>query len=697
MIRVRHLLSLVSISTLALLVLCCATHSGWAQTTSMGTITGLVTDQSNAVVPDATVTVTDVATKEARTISTNEAGRYVFVNLPPGTYNITVSKPGFQKTSIPNDVVAVGMVSTENVTLKVGAETETIEVAASGVELQTLNATVGNQVSGLALNSLPSIARDTSTFLTLQSGISPDGSVAGTAVDQSSFQLDGGENTNDMDGSMSVYTPTYAGDPTGGAANQSNGVAAGATGVMPTPADSVEEFKVNVAGMGADFNSSAGAQVQIVTKRGTDQWHGTGYEYYLDNNLNANTWQNNFNGIPNPSYHYSRFGGAIGGPIIPKRILGGKTYFFANYEGFRFPQSTTIERAVPSAAMRLGLLQFPDANGVTQFYNLNPMPVTYNGVTYAPAQCPAGPCDPRGIGINPLVQQLWNKYMPASNESGCAQSRCDGLNVLGFTANMSIPQSSNFGVARLDHDFGEKWHFMSSYRYYNLTSASTQQVDIGGFFPGDTLGVPKSLSNNPQQPWFFVAGLTGNITNNLTNDIRYSYLRNWWAWGRAGAPVQFPGLGGALEPFGETNSPNQGPVQPYNVNTQQTRTRFWDGQDNMIRDDATWLHGKHMIQFGGMYQHNFNWHERTDNGGGINYYPVYQLGTTSGAGINMSGYVPAGFAGSTRNWGRDYAAMLGIVSVSQIAYTRSGDNLALNPPLTPAQDQGQRAVLQLLR
>ena len=512
----------------------------------MGTITGLVTDQSNAVVPDATVTVRDNATKEMRTITTNSAGRYVFVNLPPGTYDITVSKTGFQKVSIPNDVVAVGMVSTENVTLKVGSDTQTVEVAASGLELQTLNATVGNQVSGLALESLPTIARDTSTFLTLQSGISPDGSVAGAAVDQSSFQLDGGENTNDMDGSMSVYTPSYAGDPTGGAANQSNGVAAGATGVMPTPADSVEEFKVNVAGMGVDFNSSAGAQVQIVTKRGSDQWHGTGYEYYLDNNLNANTWQNNYSGIPNPSFHYNRFGGAVGGPIIPKKILGGKTYFFANYEGFRFPQSTTIEKAVPSAAMRLGLLQFADANGVLQVYNLNPTPVTFNGVTYNPAQCPAGPCDPRGIGINPLVQQLWNKYVPLSNETGCSQSRCDGLNVVGFTANMAIPQSSNFGVARLDHDFGDKWHLMSSYRYYNLTSASNQQVDIGGFFPGDTLGVPRSLSNNPQQPWFLVVGLTGNLSNTWTNDIRYSYLRNWWAWGRAGAPPQFAGLGGAL-------------------------------------------------------------------------------------------------------------------------------------------------------
>ncbi len=531
MTRVRLLWSLVPTTITLALVVCFAAFPAWAQTTSMGTITGLVTDQSNAVVPDAMVVIKDTASSLSRSQTTNSAGRYVFVDVPPGTYDITVTKTGFQKVSIPGDVVAVGMVSTNNVSLKVGTENQTIEVQSSGVELQTLNATVGNQVSGLALESLPTIARDTSTFLTLQSGISPDGSVAGAAVDQSSFQLDGGENTNDMDGSMSVYTPSYAGDPTGGAANQSNGLAAGATGVMPTPADSVEEFKVNVAGMGADFNSSAGAQVQIVTKRGTDSWHGTGYEYYLDNNLNANTWQNNYSGIPNPSFHYNRFGGSIGGPIIPKKVLGGKTYFFANYEGFRFPQATTIEKAVPSAAMRLGLLQFADANGVVQVYNLNPMPVTYNGVTYAPAQCPAGPCDPRGIGIDPIVQQLWNKYVPASNESGCGQSRCDGLNVLGFTANMSVPQSSNFGVARLDHDFGDKWHFMSSYRYYNLTSASNQQVDIGGFFPGDTFGVPASLSNNPQQPWFLVAGITGNITNNFTNDIRYSYLRNWWAVG----------------------------------------------------------------------------------------------------------------------------------------------------------------------
>src|SRR5271166_752948 len=401
MTHIRRSWSYVPLVVITAVLLCCAKLPLCAQTGTLGTMTGVVTDPSGAVVPDATVTIKEKSVSTTQTQTTNSAGRYTFVNLRPGDYQVTITKAGFAKDVIPSDIISVGETSTNNVTLKVGSESQTVEVQSSGVELQTLNATVGNEVSGLSLNSLPSIQRDTSTFLTLQPGISPDGSVAGANVDQSSFQLDGGENTNDMDGSMSVYTPSYAGDPTGGMANQSNGVAAGATGVMPTPADSVEEFKVNIAGQSADFNSSAGAQVIIQTKSGTDQWHGTGYWYYLDNNLNANTWQNNNQGIPNANFHYNRFGGAVGGPIIPKTVLGGKTYFFANYEGFRWPNSTSIEKAVPSAAMKLGLMQIPDASGNVQVYNLNPVPVTFNGTTYSPAQCPgstsagipAGPCD----------------------------------------------------------------------------------------------------------------------------------------------------------------------------------------------------------------------------------------------------------------------------------------------------------------
>src|SRR5439155_25842530 len=134
-------------------------------------------------------------------------------------------------------------------------------------ELQTLNATVGNSVSGDLLQNLPSIGRDAATFVTLQPGVSPDGSVAGAVVDQSTFMLDGGQNTNDMDGSMQVYTPSFGGDPTGGIV--SNQIGGAPTGVMLTSLDSVLEFKVITSNQTSDFNSSAGAHVQCVMWRGT--------------------------------------------------------------------------------------------------------------------------------------------------------------------------------------------------------------------------------------------------------------------------------------------------------------------------------------------------------------------------------------------------------------------------------------------
>jgi carboxypeptidase family protein len=658
-----------------LLSICSVATMGQAANT--GTIAGTVTDPTGAAVVGATVTISDPLTGNSRTTLSNEAGRYIFANVEPAKYNVTINKSGFRQAKFTGQVVTVGSALTLNAALELGSTTEVVEVTASGADLQSLNATVGNTVAGDLLQSMPTIGRDSSTFVTLQPGVSPDGSVAGAVVDQSTFLLDGGQNTNDMDGSMQVYTPSFAGDPTGGIV--ANSIGGAPTGVMPTPLDSIEEFKVNTANQTADFNSSAGAQVQVVTKRGTNTWHGTVYEYYFDNNFNANTWDNNASGTPLPSYHYNRAGASGGGPIIPKSILGGKTYFFANFEGFWWPNSTTVERVVPTATMRAGILTF---GGVQ--YNLN------NGTNCGPSGTAA--CDPRGIGINSLVQQMWNKYMPMPNETGsggggcggfAGSTRCDGLNEQGFKANASSPYTSYFGVTRLDHDFGAKWHFNSSYRYYKLTRHSTSQTDIGGFFPGDTLGTPAILGLRPQQPWYLVAGVTTNITPNTTNDFHASYLRNFWSWADPGGVPQFPQLGGALEPFGEFST---SVLAPYNVNTQSVRTRFWDGQDKFFRDDLTMLKGSHLFTFGGAYQHNFNWHQRSDNGGGINYQPTYQLGDSLGGGlVDFSGTNPASVDAST--WARDSAAVLGIVTDSQIAYTRSGANLALNPPLTHAFDQ----------
>ena len=683
---------------LALLLVVCVGGAlpAWAQSTSTGVVAGSVTDPSGAVVAGASVTLTDSATNIARATITNATGRYIYVDVNPGIYNIAVSKAGFETTKTENQEVKVGASLTANLALQVGGANVVVEVSAVGNELQTMNATVGNTITNLTIDNLPSLGRDVSTFIALQPGVSPDGSVAGTVVDQSGFTLDGGNNTNDMDGSTSVYTKSFAGDPTGGVANQNSigpseggkGVG-GATGVLPTPQDSVEEFKVNTAGQTADFNSSSGSEVKVVTKRGTDAWHGTAYEYYKDNTWSSNSWQNNHNDpiTPIPSFHYSRYGGAIGGPLIPKQVLGGKTYFFFNYEGFNFPNSETIVRNVPSPTLRLGLLT-DDTTGA--LYNLNPTAVTYNGITY-----PGTANDPRKIGINPLVQTIWNKYEPASN-ANCTQTLCDHpaagttSNIQGFSANLAQPTTSKFAVGRLDHDFSSKWHFMSSYRWFELKAAADSQVDIGGFFSGDTLGTPASQSSLPQQAFLWTAGLTTNISTNTTNDLHYSFLRNFWQWKRTGDTAQTPTLGGALEidsgqsaGFGQVND-----LGPYNVDTQNTRNRFWDGHDQMLRDDISMLKGNHLFTFGGTYEHNWDFHQRTDNGGGINNQVVYELGNgTSGSGLAQDIPLCSQAGVTITNCSSLSAAALGIVSIAQVAYTRSGANLTLNPIGSPAFDQ----------
>jgi hypothetical protein len=665
----------VSLAVLIMLLVCIGIAlPALAQSANTGTVVGTVTDPTGAVVDGADVSLTDPSVHSSRSATSNSAGRYIFVDVPPGNYELTFGKQGFStaKTQI---IVQVGLALTVNLALQVGGTNVVVEVSEVGNELQTMNATVGNTIDSVTLDNLPSLGRDVSTFVELQPGVGPDGSVGGAVLDQSYFSLDGGNNSNDMDGSTNVYTNSYAGDPTGGVATQNNlGVGVGGpTGVIPTPQDSVEEFKVNTAGQTADFNSSAGAEVKIVTKRGTNAWHGTAYEYYKDNNWSSNSWQNNYDNIlspgsaPLPSFHYSRYGGAVGGPIIPKEVLGGKTYFFTNYEGFNFPQSVTIERNVPSASLRAGTIIDP-VTGTA--YNLKTI-------------------DPRGIGLNPVVSEIWNKYEPASN-GACVNAYCDGTNVQGFVGDVSTPTTSHFLATRMDHDFSSKWHFTATYHFFKLSTTTTDQIDVGGFFPGDTLGVPAAQSKDPQQAYMLVGALTTNITPNFTNDFHYSFLRNFWQWIRGGDIPQLPGLGGALEMMSGQGAGLNSDIGPFNVNTQQTRTRYWDGHDQMLRDDLSLLKGNHLFQFGATYQHNWNQHQRTDNGGVINYAPVYELGL----GSNGSGMASdLGICGLETNGSPDIqdcpaltAAALGIVSISQVAYTRTGASLTLNPPLTPAED-----------
>ena len=354
----------------------------FGQAISTGTIQGALTDPSGAAVAGATVTLTDIATGSTRSADSNESGRYIFANISPSKYNVSVTKQGFRAIKVPEQELTVGAVLTLDLKLEIGSSTETIEVFAAGATMDTASATVGNTLTGIPLDNLPGLGRDVSTFVTLQPASLPTAaSAVPTRIKTHSCSMAATTPAT----WTARKTPTHPASraiPSGGLVNaQVTGTApngspggGGPTGVMPTPADSIEEFRVGTNNQTADFNGSAGAQVQLVTKRGTNQWHGTAYEYYLDNTWGANTFNNNASDSPKPSYHYNRFGGSAGGPIISKNVLGGKWFFFANYEGFRWPSSTTVTRIVPSAAMDQGILQFAGAA-----YNLNPTPVTYTG------------------------------------------------------------------------------------------------------------------------------------------------------------------------------------------------------------------------------------------------------------------------------------------------------------------------------
>jgi len=675
-----------------------STPSAFAQATSTGTVIGTVTDSSGALIPGATITLKGAGTKTVLKTVTNKDGSYVMADVPPGTYAISATKTGFSTDEISSQEVSVGTQTTANFHMAIGAETTTIEVQAMNADLQTMNASTSETVDKVMVDSLPAIGRDVSSFAAFMPGVTPGGNVAGTVQDQAVFQLDGGNNSSDMDGSMESYTGSFGNSTTGGF------IAASSSGVMPMPQDSVEEFRVSTSGQTADFNNSSGMQSSIVTKRGHDRWHGTVYEYYLDSNIGGNTWQNNFPTVagvttytPKPSYHYSRFGVAGGGPIAPYK-WGGKTYLFANYEGFRYPLAATYERSVPSYAfLQQGQLTFPG----------NLTGCTYNGASVNNSTCSIAQlkaADPRGIGMNATLKSFYNTQLPVAPQSNSgttggnggtyggsfdqscgalSTAYCDGVNTIGFKANIETPQSSNFLATRVDHDFGAKWHVMASYRYFRLSNLTSNQVDIGGGFSGDKVGYPVATDPRPQDPWYLVLGVTTNISSTLTNDVHYSYLRNYWQWKNNGDGPQIAGASGAVEPLGESSATTV--LAPYNVNAQNTRTRIWDGKDNFLRDDITKLKGNHLIQAGGQYQHNFNYHQRTDNGNSINYSTTYQIGDSSGGGNIAYSATGIGSVGAgTAAYARLLDTYYGFVTDTQVAntYANSGGTLTLNPPST---------------
>jgi len=709
-------LFVLGILAVMLFALCAAPV--WSQTTATGTVTGIVTDNQNAVVGGVSVTLTQTATGDTRTTVTNPDGRYIFFNVDPGEYSVKFTKQGFAELVVTKVTAAVGTQTTENVQMKVGAVTTTVTVTETpGAELQTMNATVGTSLSGEIIVNLPNQGRDASSLAVLQPGQNLTGQVGGVESDQNSFQLDGGYATDDMSGDNNTYIASFSSDTAGGSgAMHSAGFNQMPSAVVPVPVNSVEEFKISTANQTADFNGGAGSQMQLVTKRGTNAFHGGAYEYYDDSNVGgANTWDNKFFGEAQPSSHFSRFGADAGGKIPHSNFAGGSWYIFGLYEGYRFPNHSIFEEDFPTPSLRAGIIHegVTNASGVTTYYtyNLNPVAVTdpgcgaatkgclvpTTGQSIAPTPCPAssnGLCDPRGLGLNPVIctpgstvgscsAGLWSSLpMPNDCQSG------DSLNYCGFRGPISTPESSNFGVGRIDHDFSSKWHFNSTYHYYHLLNTVAEQWDIGGFFPGDTPGQYSAIRHKPQVPWLYTAGLTTEISPSVTNNVHFSYTRNFWAYEDPSGVPNVAGYPAALEIGGE-QSDVFGPYDTYN---QGTRFRYWDGKDIFIGDDVSWIKGNHLIQLGGSFLRNDDKHHRNDNGGTINTFEQYIIGSGTNYAQNLgsfnmdfSNYTPATIAGQSAAYQYEnlYSMVLGMVDETQSLYTHGLGTLATGLPLNP--------------
>jgi hypothetical protein len=648
-----------------------------AQSATTGLVQGQVADPTGAVIPGATVTLTSKATAVATTTTTDATGRFAFPAVNPGDYTLRVTATGFQSYVVSKVTVQITKSYTYPVQLKVGTTSQTVTVTeVLGAELQTTNASIGAEIGGNAMLRLPSTQRNVTSLLGLQPAVTPmiagddvmGGQVAGAMADQTTFLVDGGDATSDLEA-----TNSYASVP--GQPQPSPFIAVNV--------ESTQEFRVTTASPTSSFSRSQGGQVSIVSKSGTNAYHGSAYEYYTGSTLGANSWENNRLGIHRPHKVNNRFGFTFGG-AFPK--MKDRLWFFGNYEGRRFRQSGSIATDVPSALARQGILQFRDAAGNLISYNLATSTACGDG-TQA--------CDPRGIGLDPVIADYW-KNLPLPNDL----SGGDGINSQGYRQSYALPANEDYGLLRLDLKINPRWKFFTTYRQQKLGYLTNSQFTI---IPGQQ-GI---VSNTPVQPRFATFMLTGQIGSHFTTQTHGSWMRDWWAWGRQAPsnPPGVPDLGGALQVSGEGRTGNGATTKPFadptNYNTQNARARVWAGKDWYLAEDDSWLHGNHNISFGGAWYFWNIIHLRTDDVlGGLTSAPIYWVGSrrmSSGSYVYLDaanrpvscttdGQADCLPSSQLGRWESMYAAMLGMVDHSSQVATRDG-NFNPNPLGTPLVDQ----------
>lgn len=559
-------------------------------------IRGEISDTSGSVVPGATVTLSNSATGFSRATKTDGQGVYQILEIPPATYVMTVDAAGFAKTKRENVVLQVSSPATLNISLQIASSSVTVDVSGEAPMVNTQDATLGNTFNTRQLVDLPSEGRDPAALLSLQPGVtyigkttndqqdndSRGGAVNGARSDQTNITLDGLDDNDQLKG--------YAFE-----------------GAMRAPLDSLQEFRVTTSNYDAASGRSSGAQVNLVTKSGTNFIHGSVYEYNRPTFDVANDWFNKQSqlqaGLPNRPQHILRntFGATFGGPIKKDRL-----FYFAAYEGQRTADQVQTTRIVPTQSLQQGYLKYlcnpsadsncalgsPNANGVEvdsvstylpdYVATLNPAQIASldQGCSSA-GTCPPTPGNAAGPGPNGLIANingtgnpnaLFMRY-PLPNCTACGNAlngSGDGLNSAGFTFPGNDPVRYNTYVVKLDYKISADGRHSLFVRGNLQNDHEAKPPQFPGLPPNDI------VTNNSK-------GIAGSYTyvinNNLVNNFRYAFIRQ--------------GLGD-----GGLNNQDFNRLRGLDDTVGITYTILTNVPVHNFVDDVSWTKGKHTIQFG---------------------------------------------------------------------------------------------------
>lgn len=654
--------------TIILLMLATAT---WAQV-STSHIEGTVVDKTNAVLPDASVKVTNEATGAMYTAKTGSGGNYSIPSLTPGQYTITITHPGFDTFTSAHNVLSVGSPLVLNATMTVGGETQVVQVESSYQRIESTNASISDVLTTKEVQNLPLNGRNPLGLLTLEPGVvqrSTEAAGSGTHVfgsrDRSHNVTIDGIDANES----TVPNP------------QSN--------IQRLTPDNVQEFRTVTLDPTAEFGRNSGANVMVATKTGSNAFHGDVYYFNRNSDYNANEWFNNYEGQPRPDLKLNQYGFDISGPIIKN-----KTFFFGSFQNNDIGQTAPIASsfgvpAVYTSAVRNGIFRFVrgsfNFNGKT--YNQNAPGLTDASGNLLPGVPVCAPgaqanCvdsynifqnDPAGIGGDPAVMAMINS-LPLPNTSTTG----DGLNIGGFNWNPPTKFTGPFYMVRVDHTFNQNNNVFVRYlqNHYNTTEGdflNARPEVFPGFPPlGEVFRTGKNLAVSYRHTF------SPNLVNEFTTGFnRFAFTFTFGESNKNfGDPAKLPPWSDSciIGSFINIAAPNC--ISPH---TERAVTA------PQFIDNVSYVHGAHTFRAGvniRIYEHNDSrgffgsgllapavFFNASDREGGFNNIPAAITG--------VAGSAP--FAGDISTLQQAIVELAGIPAGIQQAYQADFTNNTYNP------------------